>query len=289
MAQKDLNEKLLEDYNDVFADIFNTLLFKKNVLKEENLEPGPIESIYKTDQENSAEQRRDILKKYRENELCLCSFGIENQTTADAAMPVRIMGYDYGTYKGMLTNSITIHPVTSIVLNFGDTRWKNAKSLHEMLQFPKEFKPYIENYKIRVYDIAFLSDNVIEKFSSDFKIIANFFKEKRLGKNTLFEDAEVKLSHAGAVLDFLSIFTKDNRYREAYTKNVQELEAKGETINMCQIAQGLIDKGLSQGLSACVTALKMTGASFEKTFELITKTEAYADATPEQVKQYYER
>lgn len=29
MAGKDLSEKKLEDYNDVFADILNTLLFKK--------------------------------------------------------------------------------------------------------------------------------------------------------------------------------------------------------------------------------------------------------------------
>ncbi len=31
MAGKDLSEKKLEDYNDVFADILNTLLFKKDL------------------------------------------------------------------------------------------------------------------------------------------------------------------------------------------------------------------------------------------------------------------
>ena len=33
MAGKDLSEKKLEDYNDVFADILNTLLFKKMEFK----------------------------------------------------------------------------------------------------------------------------------------------------------------------------------------------------------------------------------------------------------------
>ena len=39
MNNKDKAEKLLEDYNDVFADIVNTLLFDGvNVIKEDSLE-----------------------------------------------------------------------------------------------------------------------------------------------------------------------------------------------------------------------------------------------------------
>ena len=37
--EKDVSEKLLEDYNDVFADIVNTLLFDgREVVKEDELE-----------------------------------------------------------------------------------------------------------------------------------------------------------------------------------------------------------------------------------------------------------
>ncbi len=295
MAQKDLNEKLLEEYNDVFADIFNVLLFENDVVKEDHLESGPTESVYKTAQGKAAGQGRDILKKYKENQLCICSFGIENQTTADFAMPVRVMGYDYGSYKGMLANSKSISPVTTIVLNFGDTRWNAAKSLHEMMKLPDELKPYVENYKIRVYDIAFLSDNVIEKFTSDFKVIARFFKEKRLGRIDSLKKSDMKICHVGAVLDFFSVFTKDNRYREAFTEKFRQSEQKGAMINMCEILQSLIDEGIAeglsqgllQGLSACVAALKMTGASFEKTFETITSTDTYADATREEIMRYY--
>jgi len=36
MGEKDITEKLLEDYNDVFADIVNGLMFQgKRVVKEE--------------------------------------------------------------------------------------------------------------------------------------------------------------------------------------------------------------------------------------------------------------
>ena len=37
MGQKDMTEKLLEDYNDVFADIYTVLVFGKDVLDEERL------------------------------------------------------------------------------------------------------------------------------------------------------------------------------------------------------------------------------------------------------------
>ena len=37
MAEKDKAEKVLEDYNDVFADIYNTLLFKEHFLDEKNM------------------------------------------------------------------------------------------------------------------------------------------------------------------------------------------------------------------------------------------------------------
>lgn len=38
MGEKDLSEKILEDYNDVFADIMNVLLFDgKDVVKPDSL------------------------------------------------------------------------------------------------------------------------------------------------------------------------------------------------------------------------------------------------------------
>ncbi len=103
MAEKDKAEKVLEDYNDVFADIYNTLLFREEFLEEHRLDYGPTESIYKAEQGELREQRRDVLKVYRdEMGLALFSTGIENQSTIDKYMPVRIMGYDYVTYRNQV-------------------------------------------------------------------------------------------------------------------------------------------------------------------------------------------
>ena len=47
MAEKDLSEKLLEEYDDVFADIVNVLLFdgKREVKEEELAETGTEVSV----------------------------------------------------------------------------------------------------------------------------------------------------------------------------------------------------------------------------------------------------
>ena len=48
MAEKDIGEKLLEDYEEVFADIINVLAFHgERLLKPERLAAGPTVSRYK--------------------------------------------------------------------------------------------------------------------------------------------------------------------------------------------------------------------------------------------------
>ncbi|MBQ3165514.1 MAG: hypothetical protein IJC02_13480 [Lachnospiraceae bacterium] len=100
MAEKDLAEKKLEDYGDVFADIYNTLLFGKQLLVPEQLFAGSTESIYKSAKDQWKEQRRDTVKEYMNCvNLTIATLGIENQSTIDENEPIRVMGYDYGSYR----------------------------------------------------------------------------------------------------------------------------------------------------------------------------------------------
>ena len=60
MAEKDMTEKTLESYNDVFADIINVLFFGgKEVVKEEELEQAVMRSIYKTDGKLREQERKN--------------------------------------------------------------------------------------------------------------------------------------------------------------------------------------------------------------------------------------
>jgi len=192
----------------------------------------------------------------------------------------------------MVKNKKPITPATTIVLNFGEKRWSKAKSLHELMKLPDELKAYVEDYKIRVYDIAFLSDNVIERFTSDFKIVVRFFKDRRLGRNTILKDDAAKICHAEALLDLFSVFTKDDSYRNLYTDAIREKEKKGKEVVMCWMLQSLVDegmeKGIEKGLAALITSLKAFVPDVKELHKLVTANETYAHVTEEQVRAYYE-
>lgn len=135
-------------------------------------------------------------------------------------------------------------PVITIVLNFSNARWNGAKSLHEMFDIPEKLKPFVQNYQIRVFDIAFLDDEVIECFTSDFKAVAKFFKAKRLKREACSDD-KISLQHVVAVLDLLKIFTGDNRYQ--YSDGLKSKIMKGESVFMCNVAESIEQKGIKLG------------------------------------------
>lgn len=80
MNQKDTTEKMLADYNDVFADVSNVLLFKGNrLIKECDLQNTKDKSQYKADGKIH-EQERDLSKIWKQCNIKLAMIGMENQT-----------------------------------------------------------------------------------------------------------------------------------------------------------------------------------------------------------------
>ena len=255
MAEKDMAEKKLEDYPEVFTNIVNTLLFSDSSihLDENKIIDGPTESIYKAE-EKDKEQRRDTFKYYDVGNkgilFCVAAYGIENQSTIDNVMPVRIMNYDASAYKSQVfglkssskqTNQKRkrIYPVITIVLNFSEKEWKTSRSLYDMMALPSDLAKYVQDYKINVFDVAFLEDDVIEKFTSDFKAVARFFKDKRL---RLEVNDTIEIKHPAEIADLFSVFTGDEGYRDA-VPNVIKKKEKGEVITVCTYTETIRDSG----------------------------------------------
>ena len=128
MSEKDMTEKTLEDYDDVFADIVNVLLFNgQRLISEEELSPETARSIYKADGKIH-EQERDVAKYWRKGLIRLALLGMENQTDTDADMPLRVISYDGAAYRNQLNaDKANIeasrpkerYPVVTLVLYFG--------------------------------------------------------------------------------------------------------------------------------------------------------------------------
>ena len=67
MGEKDISEKILFDYNDVFADIINVCAFggRENI-KAEDLENTLVHSQYKAEDGKLHEEERDIAKYWKQ-------------------------------------------------------------------------------------------------------------------------------------------------------------------------------------------------------------------------------
>lgn len=134
MGEKDMAEKLLEDYPDVFADIVNVLLFdgKQEVRSEELAESG-LRSQFKADSGRMHEEERDVAKYWMKNGRIAALIGLENQTEADGDMPMRLIAYDGSSYKSQILkrNKGERYPVITLVLHFGEGRWKVAEAITE--------------------------------------------------------------------------------------------------------------------------------------------------------------
>ena len=255
MAQKDLSEKLLEDYNDVFADIVNVLLFDGcEIVKPEELEEAGQLSQYKSSENKLHEQERDVLKFWRRDKVAISLYGIENQTLVDPYMPLRIMNYDGAAYRSQLLKdkSQKKFPVITLVLYFGNKRWNKPKNLLGVLEIPKYLRQYVSDYKINVFEICYLSEKQLKMFKSDFGIVADFFVNKRKNQDYVPQDHR-KFKHVDAMLKFFAAMTTDTRYDFKFL-----YERKGE-ITMDEYLDRLIEKGVKKERRETAEALVKAG------------------------------
>ena len=91
------------------------------------------------------------------------------------------------------------------------------------------------DYKVRCYNIAYLEDEIIDKFTSDFKSVAYFFKQKRL-YGDLFSPNNDEIKHIEAFLDLLGVFTKDSEYKEL-ADTLLDKQKRGQVITMCEVKE----------------------------------------------------
>lgn len=248
MAEKDAVEKILESYNDVFADIVNVLLFNgKEVLKPEELIDQAPRAAYKADG-RIREIERDVAKRWIRQNIRIACVGLENQTDVDPDMPIRVIGYDGAEYRAELsakmpdgTDSKDRYPVVTLVLYFGYKKhWDKSLNLLGCFNVPEEFKPYINDYKVNLFEIAYLTDEQVKLFKSDFRIIADYFVQMR--ENGDYHPKPQDMDHVQETLQLLSVMTHDHRYEEAYND-----PKKGEPKTMCEVLDRIENKGIAIG------------------------------------------
>ena len=167
--------------NEQFADFFNAVLFDgKEIIKADELEDIDTEESSILEHKDYAESigaARDNVKIRKKSTIYnveLVILGMEGQERIHYAMPMRVMGYDYGTYKKQYDDNAKRYknangmsrdeymskmkkmdkfiPVITIVVYYGENPWDGALSLHEMLNIPKEVEPFVNDYKMHLIE-----------------------------------------------------------------------------------------------------------------------------------------
>lgn len=245
MRQKDMVEKLLEDYDDVFADIVNVLLFDgKQIVDKDSLSEANLISQYKAETGRQHEQERDVAKYWEDGNVRIALCGLENQTKEEKYMPLRVIGYDGASYRQQLlkeNEGKKIVPVTTLVLYYGTTKWKSPKNLKGVIHMNAQIEPFVNDYKVNVFNIAFLDEETLQKFTSDFRIVADFFVQKR--KNEDYQPNAQTIIHVDAVLKFLKSMTGDSRYEIKFSQ-----EEKERGVSMCNVIDKAENKGIEKGI-----------------------------------------
>ena len=247
VSGKDTSEKILESYNDVFSDIVNVLLFHgRQVLAPDELEDQVPRSYYKADGK-IREIERDVAKRWKNGNIRVACIGFENQTASDPDMPLRVMGYDGAEYRAqLLPDNVdgNRYPVVTLVLYFGYNKpWSGPLSLKKRLNIPEEFEPYVSDYKINLFQIAYLTHEQVDLFQSDFRVVADYFVQKR--ENGDYVPSTQELTHIQETLQLLSTMTNDHRFEDAY--NEDDRHTKGGFHTMCNVLDRIENQGRAEG------------------------------------------
>ena len=91
-----------------------------------------------------------------------------------------------------------------------------------------------------VVHVAWLTEEQISCFRSDFKIVANFFVQKRKNKDYIPDDP-TEIKHIDEVLKLLQVMTGDEHYKEVIRK-------KKGVRSMCDVAERLEKMGIAKGI-----------------------------------------
>ncbi|MCM1536054.1 MAG: Rpn family recombination-promoting nuclease/putative transposase [Clostridium sp.] len=290
-------DTVLKNYwndNERFADIFNAVLFNgEQVIKAEELESGDTEEssvLEHRDYAESIRASRDSIKVSKRSTAYgveLAMLGLESQEHIHYAMPLRVMGYDYGIYKkqydsnaGKYKNSDGMDedeylsrmkktdkfmPVITIVVYYGEKPWDGAVSLHGMLDIPEGMKKFVNDYKMllveaRQNDLTFHHINNVDFFNMmemvlDKNMPKNEAKEKVIKYAREHEvDKAVIMTVAGATnckIDYNMLDRKgDADMCTLFEEIARDSKAEGKIEGKIEgKAEGIIETGFDCGLS----------------------------------------
>jgi hypothetical protein len=279
MGKKDTVTKDYIKDNDVFADAFNYLIYDgESVIQPEKLYPLDTTVIGVPYGDDGAEvpvqKYRDEFKyitAMEDDSAIYLLLGTEAQANIHYAMPVKDMIYDALEYAAQVEKAAKSHrealkkktsekkpsigeylsgfykedrliPVITLVVYFGADEWDGPKSIHEMLSVKdSRILSLVPNYRINLISPFSLSDEEINKFSTNLREVLLFIKyskDKKKLTELLTQDSKFK-----------SVDRKAARVMNTVTNLKLKVEEKEGAMDMCQAIEEMINDRFNDGFN----------------------------------------
>ena len=109
------------------------------------------------------------------------------------------------------------------------------------MDIPEELEAYVNDYRINLFQIAYLTQEQVQSFQSDFRIVADYFVQKR--EKGDYVPSTQEITHVQETLQLLSVMTNDRRFEEIYNERNR---VEGGLHNMCDVLDRAVNKGEDQ-------------------------------------------
>ena len=111
----------------------------------------------------------------------------------------------------------------------------------QALDIDEGLKPYVNDYKINLFEIAYLDREIIDSFKSDFWILADYLHQMRVNRNYVADKKAI--GHIEELLMLMFAMTGDKRFEEI----IDEANTK-EVVNMCEVLDIVEARGIEKGI-----------------------------------------
>ncbi len=293
MKSKDIAAKNFWKDNRRFADLFNAVLFEgekvidPDLLKERNSDVSASVSIGK--KMEHVKKYEDVTKYYDGMELSI--LGIENQGLIHYGMPLRDRLYDdldfLAEARALRKEHIAAQNLFDpeeflsgmrkgdklsfsfrIVLYYGETPWDGPRRLSDLVNIPKRFRPYFQDYEILLVDIAHCE----RPFPFMERSVISLMRDLPLVYQSRWEELRDSIWEKETA-DVIGSLTSSQEFQRALEKSKNE---KGGLV-VCEAIKKLEEASMEKGslitLGKLVISKKSKGKTMAEIVEALEESE----------------
>ena len=263
--------------NHQFADLFNSLVYRKQKISPESLREMDTDlstMIAEKELVKTIKSVRDIVKVAGDGS-CYQILAMENQQSIHYAMPFRCLLYDALTYyqqykqaaarnkKEKLTDrneflsgfqkTDRFIPCRTIVLYYGEEKWDAARKLSDLMAFTsEEDRCSFNEYQ---YDLICLNEIDISQVKFHDKKTRDFF----LYVTSVYQNGGLELPRDLETMDTEVAYIAaavTGSYMEHGRKIIEQMKEGRETMDMCEAMRKVLqeeqEKGMEKGMETLI-------------------------------------